>query len=433
MESTYKKYFADRYTQSREQQILDYLNQRGAPVPKVILNHADQGYLEMDHAGQSLAQWLATHGSNPGQAVDALAAALTALLAVSELGIWHLDIAPRNFLLQTASNGLVGRVLLIDFGNAVSDLFPLQKPLWMLPSPSQHPRLRQALVRDWQAFYQRHGLQQPQDWNIPFEVPLTHYRDDWSSGLQVQSAGAGYCVLAHGLGNMLADATRQWRQVPSKVLQLIEALPELEDESLAADRLQEMSRNLLAWAQVSRATPRPVAVAVAQELSGSAGHDVVQALPHLTSPAVPKHQESMADVPNAPINKVRVGLRRAWILALGGGALIAFGWILLDLIYQAAGTASAQGALRTTWLLLAGAGLAALGTAVCLAGFLLGKSRLAWLRAGIYANVLGQALVVLELWLLQMPASVLLLAAVCPVAAFIGASLSVSIDSRGDR
>jgi hypothetical protein len=135
-----------------------------------------------------------------------LSQSVSIVLEVSRLGIWHLDIAPRNFVVRLNPNKQSLQVRLIDFGNAVSALFPLQKPLWMRPSAEQHRLLRQALQQDWQSFYHRHGLLEPADWEQNFDVPQDRYQADWTRDLQTETRAARASVLAHGLGQLLISS-----------------------------------------------------------------------------------------------------------------------------------------------------------------------------------------------------------------------------------
>jgi tRNA A-37 threonylcarbamoyl transferase component Bud32 len=129
----YRKQFASRYEHAREQQILEYLGQRQGPVPPVVLSHTEDGYLDMHHGGTNLHQWLTASQVNTPTALQVLANALSALISTSQLGVWHIDIALRNFVVQDRGERDAPRVWLIDFGNAICPHFALQKPLWMLP------------------------------------------------------------------------------------------------------------------------------------------------------------------------------------------------------------------------------------------------------------------------------------------------------------
>jgi hypothetical protein len=467
MEVTFQKRFADRYSQSREHQILDYLNQRGAAVPQVILSHTEQSYLEMTHAGQDLSKWLDQAGLARSQVWNVLAQAATVLVQVSRLEVWHLDIALRNFVVGPTDAQGVPQVRLIDFGNAVSAHFPLQKPLWMSPDASQHTLLRQALHQDWEDFYRRHGLPPPTDWGRNFQVPEAVYRDDWTRQLKVESLAARPCVLAHGLGQMMISARALVQWPSSSGHDPLAGLLELHDDEQASAAVEGLIAQLLAWAQAHRPTPRPTATAPAPEAirarpvapalmnpltiqNGAhgrfpetvaridAGAPVPEAgqsadvlgrqssdpQPDVTAPPPVAQPQAVAGA-SAPAPK-----SRPWLPALSGAAIVATGWILLDMIYSAAQASPGGTAVRLTALGLSGVALAVLASAICLAGVLFAQARLAWWRRGIYANALGQGVLVMELWVYQMPAQVLWFAAACPLialfSAFVGAMGSKS-------
>jgi hypothetical protein len=460
MDLTFQKHFDDRYTQSREHQILDYLNQRGAAVPRVILSHAERGYLEMSHAGQNLAQWLGTSDRADLPIFDALAQSTRSVLEVSRLGIWHLDIAPRNFVISLADDQQSLRVCLIDFGNAVSALFPLQKPLWMRPSAEQHRLLRQALQQDWQSFYRRHGLLEPADWAQPFDVPQDRYQADWTRDLQVEALAARACVLAHGLGQMLISTGRILQGTGLHRGDVGASLLNLEDDEQALVAIESVLLQLQAWAQASRATPRPtrkpdasvsgrslapvspaprVQEPAAQigSATTSAGAARIEAASAPGSPFVRAQtvvDPAPSDGPQAMHNtgeestQTEAGAStvarntappapasstwRVWLPVIASATVMILGWVMLDLIYQAA---SASKPLKTTVLALGGVALAVLGTFIGLGGLLWGSRRQAWWRRLLYVNVVGQAMLVVELWVFEMPYSVIWFASACPV------------------
>ena len=461
MEITFQKRFADRYSQSREHQILDYLNQRGAAVPQVILSHTEQSYLEMTHAGQDLSKWLDQPGRARAQVWEVLAQAATVLVQVSRLEVWHLDIALRNFVVGPADAQGVPQVRLIDFGNAVSAHFPLQKPLWMSPATSQHSLLSQALREDWEDFYRRHGLPPPIDWGENFPVPEAVYREDWTRQLKVESLAARPCVLAHGLGQMMISARDLMPWPPSSGPDPLAGLLELQDDEQASAAVEGLTRQLRAWAQAHRPTPRPTAAAPAPEPVGASPVEPALvnpvgevargrfpatvarmgtgAPPPESRPTAPMADRQPPPAPDPDVNSAEPVVQappasgpsasrrksRAWLAALSGAAIVATGWVLLDMIYSAAQASPAVASLRLTALGLSGVAFAVLASAICLAGVLFAQSRMTWWRRGIYANALGQAVLVMELWVHQMPAQVLWFAAACPLialfSAFVGA------------
>jgi len=434
MDLTFQKHFDDRYTQSREHQILDYLNQRGAAVPKVILSHAEGKYLEMSHAGQNLAQWLGQRDQMESTVFEVLAESIRILLEVSKLGIWHLDVAARNFVVSSSEGEPGVRVCLIDFGNAVSSLFPLQKPLWMRPSAEQHRLLRQALQKDWQAFYQRHSLIEPADWQSNFEVPEASYQADWTDHLQVEAIAARPCVLAHGLGHMLGSTARIVQGTSVHRYDLGLSLLDLENDEQALLAIEAVQRQLQAWAQAWRPTPRPVRGAEPSSAAPRQGA-LAETPPSLIGSAVQATEREglrpaaspaplPVKTPDAPPSPDRSPPRR-WLHVAASAVVMVVGWVMLDLIYQAASGKSAA-PLQTTVLALSGVSLAALGSVICLGGLLWSSQKIAWWRRLLYANVLGQSFLVLELWVLQLPNPVLWFAMACPLLVLLLSAVSPS-------
>lgn len=449
MDLTFLKHFDDRYTQSRENQILDYLNQRGAAVPQVILNHAELGYLEMSHAGQNLTQWLEASESADLPIFDVLSQSVSAVLEVSKVGVWHLDIAPRNFVVRLNSNKQSLQVCLIDFGNAVSTLFPLQKPLWMRPSAEQHRLLRQALQQDWQSFYQRHGLLEPVNWEQNFDVPQDLYQADWTRDLQTEALAERASVLAHGLGQLLISTGRMHQGTVLQKNDLGASLLNLDDDEQALGAIESVLLQLQSWADASRATPRPTrrfeasasdrpyvpVTAQATTLIGSAigSASTARSTSASTLPTSAIHPQTVFDstqVPQKnsvqpPPNKAEATMAdrngtpetqpkknwRTWLPIATCTMLMILAWIIIDLIYQAA---SASKPLTTTVLALTGVVLAALGTLFSLGGLLWSSRRQAWWRRLFFVNVIGQAMLVLELWVFEMPYTVIGLASLCP-------------------
>lgn len=449
MNMTFQKYFDDRYTQSREHQILDYLNQRGAAVPQVILNHAERGYLEMSHAGENLTQWLGASDPANLPIFDALSQSVSIVREVSRLGVWHLDIAPRNFVVRLNANQQSLQVCLIDFGNAVSTLFPLQKPLWMRPSPEQHRLLRQALQQDWQSFYHRHGLVAPTEWEENFDVLQDRYQADWTRDLQAEALAARACVLAHGLGQMLISTGRMLQGTVLQKSDLGVSLLNLEDDEQALGAIESVLLQLHAWAQASRATPRPTRKLETSASDRSSAPVIVQASTLIgsaigsasnatsvsasTSPSSATHSQTVFDattvlkknseLPSQDDAEATSAARsdspltlppknwRAWLRIATCAMLMILAWIILDLIYQAA---SGSKPLTTTVLALTGVVLAAFGTLFCLGGLLWGSRRQAWWRRLFFVNIAGQAMLVFELWVFGMPYTVIGLASLCP-------------------
>jgi hypothetical protein len=208
----YCKHFEDRYLQSREQQLLDLLNQRRAPVPELLISDVTTGEIVMEDVGVNLLQWLKDPKIAPSQIPLALASAIRVVVEIAEIGVWQWDLALRNLMIDPNSGQPPGRVRMVDFGNAVSASCPLQKPRWMLPHPDQHPLLREAIESDWRRFMQRHGLTQPLDLSIAFDLPIGAWQEDWTSELAVENLTQPWSVLANGVANSLLEALniRSW-------------------------------------------------------------------------------------------------------------------------------------------------------------------------------------------------------------------------------
>jgi len=180
------KIFNDAYSQSREYFFLDLLNQYEAPVPKVFRNDTQNKALEMQHVGINMNEWLHTLNSNAeqqAQAMRALHQAITCTQAIAQLGVWHLDLAFRNFMVDTSTSAHQPKVYVIDFSLAIAKQLPLQKPLWIRPDPHQHHMaLQQAVIKDWTRFFNE-------------------------ADLAADQLATPWCVVAHSLGVLLVEAS----------------------------------------------------------------------------------------------------------------------------------------------------------------------------------------------------------------------------------
>lgn len=417
MSDPYRKVSTDRYSLLREHQILDYLNQRHAPVPRVILSHVAEGYLDMSHGGQDLAAWVRSAPPPDAALALALADALEALMAVARLGVWHLDIAPRNFVIQADPQAGRPRVQVIDFSNAVTDQFPLQKPLWMLPAPDQHPELRQALAADWAAFFERHQMPPPRDWQDTFDVPVALYQDDWGRGFQVEVMALRWCVLAHGCAGMLLQFA-DWRALPRPA---IEALLDLREEARAESGLQAVAVALRRLGASAAQTPRPRATTArpAEPSPPTSPTRPVSPAPQdraatptaaptpppkppptpppkppLTTPPTPATPTTAAVPDPGPGPAVRPR-RFSFGLALGL-LLVAAGWWHIDGLY----TQHQVLLWGWGWRCLLGGFAATLAMLIAMAW----QRRLQpWLGLVLLAQLATQALLLLELWVRHIP------------------------------
>jgi len=257
----YRKHFEDRYLQSREQQLLDLLNQRRAPVPELLMSDITTGEVIMEDVGVSLLHWLKDQRVAPSQIPLALASGIKVVVQIAQIGVWQWDLALRNLMIDPNSGQAPGRLRMIDFGNAVTASCPLQKPLWMLPHADQHPLLREALESDWRLFMQRQGLKQPPDLSVAFDLPVSAWQEDWTNKLAVENLKHPWSVLANGVANMLREALniRNWPGSEGIRFQL-NGLTELFDDTGAQSNLTaivDLLERSIAADDEENLTPRP--------------------------------------------------------------------------------------------------------------------------------------------------------------------------------
>ena len=268
MTNTYRKEFPDsaggEYAQSREYQFLDLLNQLNASVPEVHSNNKKERYIEMAHAGVNLMEWLKelpSSSQGQSQAFDALRQSLKIVEDLAKLNIWHLDLALRNFVIKQSLNSAHIEVFLIDFSLAVSKRFPLEKPLFMLPdSRQQHPILCEAIKQDWQQFFKRNELAEPEKYDFKIEIPMGVYKADWSSNLVVDNISQPWCVISHSLGNMLSQCAQMsclQENIKYELANLAHRMLSQTIDAQAKHNLETAS----SWIEsnCNQATPRPIA------------------------------------------------------------------------------------------------------------------------------------------------------------------------------
>jgi hypothetical protein len=411
MNQTYRKNFSDRYAMLHEQQVLDYLNQRHAPVPKVIVSHLEQSYLEMSHGGMDLQSWIQQTQPPLGDLSRVLSLAIQAVMRVAELGVWHIDIALRNFVLKDVQHAGQRTVWLIDFSNVISDKFPLQKPLWMLPAPHQHPQLQQSLILDWEAFYARHQLPEPANWQRAFDVPLPLYRENWTSGLHVEAIANRWCILAHGIGQMGLKMQEGMHFSFGHLLVKWQSLLNLDQDTVARERLEECIKQLGSSPTSDLSTPRPRA------------RPESTALPQALSPSQmqPKQPlvQSQAPVQAPPPREAPPSLRGAgYILNL---LIISLGWLLIDAVY----TRYVIVLSWLSWLAILGALLI---TVIAIIGALVASHRRAWWTLLLMMmHVCMQTLLLCESWVLRVPAAPLSAIGACLAAS---AALTLSLSRK---
>ena len=346
MTEPFIKHFDDRYTQSREYQFLDLLNQLHAAVPVVFSNDTQLGQIRMAHAGVTLHEWLLAlpaTAAGQSQALNALQQALSVSRSVARMDVWHFDLAFRNFMVEQANALASPDLRLIDFSLAISSRFPVQKPLWMRPdAKQQHPALHAAIAEDWQHFFRRNQLPEPADFDAEFDIPMTAYRADWCNDLAVDRITQRWCVITHSLGLMLIQSTQfaclsaETRiQLDTRGRGMLHLAAESQAELALEDTLQWLS------SQFSAPTPRPRAQAVeapaqpaqpaqpsgliASALSEPMAFPIASTPPPLISPQV----ISVADLspgPAATLSGIRL---------LICGVLIGLGYVLTDALYAA--------------------------------------------------------------------------------------------------
>ena len=400
----YRKTFRSRYELSRQHQILEYLGQRHAPVPPVVLSHVEMTYLEMHHGGTDLHQWLNSGSLTLTEILPALADALSALIVTTQLDVWHVDIALRNFVIQDTLNLSGSRVWLIDFGNAICPHFALQKPLWMLPNSEQHLVLQTALAKDWQDFYKRHQLSEPTDWQSPFDVPQQIYQDDWTRGLHVEDLPLKWCVTAHGAGQMLLLASRMHPALIAEFKDTFFGLLNLQNEEDAHVLLQQCLGHLQRACVTPKhihdpKTPRPREHPPLQVPSRvpslTRSEDVVVTTPVFREPASMQHPS-----------------HQGWILGLSA-IFLGVGWWILDIGYTVQRQSISSLTLATLLIVLV---FSVLG----LAGLLRRQNKWHWLIRSMWLHVFGQFTLLFELWVFGMPLGSLIWLGLAPSLALIG-------------
>ena len=197
----FTKRFEDDHNLSRELSLLNDLAQRGAPVPKVLATDHRALTIEMEHRGQSLAEWV--HERPDDDVVQMLSPALAAYDRVARLGVFHLDVAARNVLFESPSSR---QAQVIDFSAALCARFPLQKPLWLRVNPSiHHPELARAIEADWRAFFEAMGLPVPENFVDHFDIPWDRYASHWPTSIAANSLNHQHALLAYGLAGLLDE------------------------------------------------------------------------------------------------------------------------------------------------------------------------------------------------------------------------------------
>lgn len=282
MKNFYTKKFDEKYSQSREAQFIEYLNQRGAQVPKLISNCPTENTLKMEYVGNSLEKEFANQNTNTKlETIKILYKAIETGYKISKLDVWHFDLALRNFtVLKSKNQSNKHSVYLIDFGAAISNGFHLQKPLWLRPEKNIHHKdLIRALENDWYKFFKQNSLDVPAIINNEFSIPINKYNDYWSSSFRVQDLNNPICIISHSFGIMVLDFINNYPEMinnmPKKNIGMIKktakSLINLNSAEVAHSGIMELLADFdLLVSELefySSITPRPKLQGLKQEKS----------------------------------------------------------------------------------------------------------------------------------------------------------------------
>jgi hypothetical protein len=179
------------------------------PVPELVSSDISNKKIVMVNNGKNLKELLINlenHDKDIEFGIAAISEAFRITAEVAELGIWHFDIAARNFLVSGSIDKFPPKILLVDFTLAISENLPLQKPLWIRPSKSiHHTDLIIAIKKDWERFFTETKIQLPTDWEMEFDVPITTYENYWGESFACDKIERKWCVIAHSLGCLLNE------------------------------------------------------------------------------------------------------------------------------------------------------------------------------------------------------------------------------------
>jgi hypothetical protein len=407
------KTFNDAYSQSREYFFLDLLNQYEAPVPKVFRNDTQNKALEMQHVGINMNEWLHTLNSNAEQQVQAMRALHQAIIctqAIAQFGVWHLDLAFRNFMVDTSTSAHQPKVYVIDFTLAVAKQLPLQKPLWIRPDPHQHHiELQQAVIKDWNRFFNEAQILPPARFDYEFDIPVNVYASTWITDLAADQLANPWCVVAHSLGALLVEASSKPFFDTTARLQLKEtgfSLQNLSAELLATNAINHavtLTRTFgLQDTPRPRATQEPTPTPIPS--SSSAAPGLVASPPsasHASGAGTEKHknekqfQQPAEQLPVVmKVEKVAnasstTTSRIMWVLRIG---LIALSYSLVDALIWAYKLKISDFAL---WGLI----LVLVGTCLGLLACIFSQNRVNWAYRLIRLQVLSFLFFSLELWI----------------------------------
>lgn len=334
------KHFDDAYSQSREHFFLDLLKQQGAPVPQVIKNDIQNKQIHMTHVGVDLRQWLLGLSANmhdQARAMRVLHESLLCCQKISQLGVWHLDLASRNFMVSEASASSLLTVHIIDFSLATSAQFPLQKPLWIRPHADQHHlTLQRAVTQDWDAFFQKAQLPAPTRYDLEFDIPVEDYSKTWLNQLAVDQLTHPWCVIAHSLGNLLVEASAAScfeASVRERLQQLGHAAKNMNLESEAQAQIAQITSFL--DMPVSNETPRPRAKHASASVSVASASPIAETSILSTASASvvsPLAEVSPTDLPSpSPATALKTSSQFGSLVLLI--AVVMGGYALADVLF----------------------------------------------------------------------------------------------------
>ncbi len=270
----YVKKFEENYSQSRETELIEYLNQRNAQVPKLISSHPKEKTIKMQNVGESLHSFFNNCNSeksiNPSQILKILRESINIGYEISKLDVWHLDLALRNFTYLKSQKPFSKSIFLIDFSVTVSPLYLLQKPLWLRPDTKyHHSELVQALEKDWINFFKKNSIRVPKIINNEFTIPIEKYNSYWNPQLYVQDLKNPICIITHSLGIMIYDFLINYSELMpevkknklDKLKKIALGLKNLRSSTVAHERINKLlkSFDLIVYELEipSNETPRP--------------------------------------------------------------------------------------------------------------------------------------------------------------------------------
>ena len=193
------------YWLSREESILTYLHQRGAPVPKVQMKDLIRKSLTLQNVGTSLDVFFNDSNHQKIYKNSALQIYLSSILILEELlslGVLHLDIALRNIATPDPNKQ---DIYILDFIHALFSHGKLQKPLPLLPTEGlHHTSLIDALNTDWENYFEFLGRETPKI-DKTLSISNEEYSRYWIDLPAVQSLCEYHPILSHGLGNLAGE------------------------------------------------------------------------------------------------------------------------------------------------------------------------------------------------------------------------------------